>query len=350
MASDERREDLVRDEQRVQGTPHDALVRSVFDDPAQALVVLRLIQPELAARIVPGSLALIPGSFLNQALRGTVTDLLYSARIGDEEVLVYVLVEHQSTVQRWMVLRAGRLVHRIWARWRRDRRGAGRGEGRRQGPLLLPLVIPVVLYQGQRWSAPTRLRQLVAIPREAPELARYLHDLELDVHALGDDAAENIMRLAGRALARLVLLVLRATALSLDVVEVLLAAGELVPRAFGEDEEGFSKVAQYVEMTCGEDVRRRAEAEMIRKHGPSFKGFWSPKELREEGRVEGREEGRVEGREEALRANLMQLLRIQHEALPPDVITRIETGTPDSLSTWFERAARGLPLAQVFGG
>jgi predicted transposase YdaD len=78
--------------------PHDALVRSVFEDPRHAAGELKhLLRPELSARLDWSSLALCSGSFVDEALRGRHTDLIFTVKCAEKQVLVYLLFEHQST-------------------------------------------------------------------------------------------------------------------------------------------------------------------------------------------------------------------------------------------------------------
>ncbi len=60
-------------------------------------------------------------------------------------MLVYILLEHQSTVDRWMLFRLQRYMVRIWDKWLRENREA---EG-------LPPIVPVVLAHAKDgWSKP----------------------------------------------------------------------------------------------------------------------------------------------------------------------------------------------------
>src|SRR5690606_4592716 len=65
---------------RVTASPHDALVKRTFSVPANAAGEIRAVLPEaLAARIDWESLALEPGSFVDDEGRERHTDLLFSA-------------------------------------------------------------------------------------------------------------------------------------------------------------------------------------------------------------------------------------------------------------------------------
>ena len=96
-------------------TPHDALFKAIFSEPADAAVELRsLLPPELAARIDWSSLRLLPGSFVDEVLTERESDLLFEALAGDKPVKLHLLFEHQSTAPALMAFRLLRYQVRIW--------------------------------------------------------------------------------------------------------------------------------------------------------------------------------------------------------------------------------------------
>src|SRR5437899_1243043 len=120
-------------------TPHDALFKAVFSKPENALAVFREALPaELVEAIEPGSLELEPGTFVDDELKERASDLLFKAKLRGRDALVYVLFEHQSTVDPLMPFRLLRYVVRVWE------------AGLRAAPerARLPAVVPLVLFQG----------------------------------------------------------------------------------------------------------------------------------------------------------------------------------------------------------
>lgn len=134
--------------------PHDHLVRAVFGDPARAAALLRSVLPgTLLESLDLATLVAVPTGFIDGALRDHAADLLFTARWqGDETLLVHLLIEHQSRVDRWMALRLIEYQLRIWERWRRNHPEVN----------ALPRIVPVVLYHGdQPWPHPTRFADLI---------------------------------------------------------------------------------------------------------------------------------------------------------------------------------------------
>ncbi len=82
------------------------------------------------------------------------SDLLYSVAVGGRPTLLYLLFEHQSTVDPLMPFRLLRFLVRIWERWL--------GLEENAGARILPAVVPLVLYHGREpWSAATELAEII---------------------------------------------------------------------------------------------------------------------------------------------------------------------------------------------
>jgi predicted transposase/invertase (TIGR01784 family) len=127
-------------------SPHDALFKAAFGQPDIARSELELVLPaDLRVHLELATLEVVPGSFVDEALRHTHTDLLY--RVGTKEgpeALVYVVFEHQSSPDATMPFRLLRYLVRVWQRWLRDHPDAKK----------LPIVLPVLLHHGDgRWQA-----------------------------------------------------------------------------------------------------------------------------------------------------------------------------------------------------
>lgn len=165
--------------------PHDAYFKRVFSDPAHAAALLRQHLPEdVAAAIRFDQLSLVPGSFIKNTLKQSHSDLLFRAPASDGEVLVYILFEHQTTVDRAMPLRLLSYMTEIWLQCE-DRDG-----------LPLPAILPFVLHQGpQRWTASTSFAGLIGVPQHlagafAPYLPQFRHVL-LDLSQADPSAEES---------------------------------------------------------------------------------------------------------------------------------------------------------------
>jgi predicted transposase/invertase (TIGR01784 family) len=146
--------------------PHDYFFRRTFDVEANVRLFLRELLPRpLTHRLRLDQIVREHESFLAPGENENRLDLLYSTQLEDgTPVLVYVLLEHKSWIDRTIALQLLAYVLRI-QQWRQ-----------RNG---LPpcLVIPVVIYQGvQPWDEPTSLRKKVVVDAE---LKVFLPDMEV---------------------------------------------------------------------------------------------------------------------------------------------------------------------------
>ena len=88
--------------------PHDKLFRAVFSDAAEAASLLQAALPDtIRDQLDWPTLTLLDGTFLDDHLRESESDLLYQLEhIGTRErVWLYALFEHQSSPDKWMRFR-----------------------------------------------------------------------------------------------------------------------------------------------------------------------------------------------------------------------------------------------------
>ena len=137
------------------------------------------------------------GTFIDEELRESQTDLLYQVRHVEtgQPMSVYVLLEHQSSPDPWMRLRLLRYCCRIWEDDLRDDPG-------RRG---LRPIVPVVFYQGTcGWTHSAEFADLFPEAARAwPWVPRFAHVL-LDQTGLAPEAV------VGDVKARIVQLLLMA--------------------------------------------------------------------------------------------------------------------------------------------
>jgi predicted transposase YdaD len=104
-------------------TPHDALFKAAFETPEQAAALFKqLLPPSITEALAWDTLARESGTFVDPALRKRQSDLLFSVKLADLEnqraepnrsVLVYLLLEHQSSNDKDMLLRMLEYLVRI---------------------------------------------------------------------------------------------------------------------------------------------------------------------------------------------------------------------------------------------
>ncbi len=331
--------------------PHDRLFRRTFSNPVHAAAELRAVLPAaLVTALDLGALETVPGSFVDPELAERQVDLLYTVplRDGGERAFVYVLFEHQSSVDRRMPARLLVYMAGIWDRWMRENPGAAK----------LPLVVPVVLHHSATgWTAPTRFSEVLAVP---DDLRAVLGDATLDFEFTLDDLSHSTeQELHGRAQmaasARLVLSLLRLgrtgqpedigrwARLLLDTVREPegIRAFQTVLRYLAEvRDDDFTDV--LVQATNDRDVEAIAMTykERLIEQGRD--------EGLERGREEGLEQGREQGRAEGSRLMLAKLLQLKFGPLDDATEAKLAGATLGQLEAWSERVLTAESLDAVF--
>jgi predicted transposase/invertase (TIGR01784 family) len=118
----------------------------------------------------------VKGSFVDPKLREHHSDLLFTVTHRNRSpVLIYFLIEHKSSSERWVALDLLRYTGEIWRDWLKQ-------HAEIKGTKQLPSLIPLVLYHGtDRWTAPVDIADLVAssaiLDRYRPSFRYELLDL-----------------------------------------------------------------------------------------------------------------------------------------------------------------------------
>ncbi len=176
-------------------SPHDRVFAFTFGQKVHAIGLLRAtLPPALVARLDWSTLARQPADFVDVRLRRRQSDLLFSIRTLDtgEEVLVYVLLEHQRAPDAKMAYRVLRYVVRIWEDRETGRRPRARRASPPQPDARLPLIYPLVVYHGKApWTAACEVFDLVHVPGGLTELvAAHVPRLRFQLLDLAGDDPE----------------------------------------------------------------------------------------------------------------------------------------------------------------
>lgn len=111
----------------------------------------------------------VNGSYISDDLRERENDIIWRVRLGNSWVYVYLLIEFQSTVDRYMALRLLTYLGLLYQ------------DLQKSGKLLpdgkLPPVLPLVLYNGiRKWTSPINMAEL--IQNVSGGLAKYRPDFQ----------------------------------------------------------------------------------------------------------------------------------------------------------------------------
>jgi predicted transposase YdaD len=327
----------------MQPNAHDALFKATFSRIEHAASALRgILPPALAARVDFRTLALCPGSFVDEALKERWSDLLFSASLEGRPVLLYVLWEHQSTVDELMAYRLLRYLVRIWDSWLKDHPNARR----------IPPIVPVVLHHSETgWTATTAFEDLLDVDAETlGAIAEHVPRFRFVLEDISHESDQALKARAMTALGRLALWCLRHAR---DPQVLLDRLGEWVDlvREVRRAPDGPATLLLIWRYILSTNEPKRDPDDVVARLLAA---------VGEEGKEEimtaadmlierGRKEGRKEGRKAERREMLLKLLRARFGALPEAVVARVNATEMPQLDVWLEQVLTAATLADVIG-
>jgi predicted transposase/invertase (TIGR01784 family) len=332
--------------------PHDRFIRYVLEHSERAAALLRIVLPPgLAARVRWSTLRGHPTDLVDSSIRESRGDLSFSVRLRGTSRRAFILLEHQSRVERRMAARMRRYVSRLLDRWERQHR---RG-------MHLPLILPVVLYHGPQgpWTAPRSVEQLLDVPLEAARREGWLQHLlrlEYVLYDLMTRGEQELKTLACPPLVRLALVLLRLTS-SKELNGRLMQQVDLFKEVYAlpQGEKELEAVVHYLrergtEVTDGVTrevlgcvMQEQRVEELMRTVGQRLRA-----EGRAEGLAEGQARGLAEGQARGRADGVVRILVARGVRLDDESRQRI-LGCRDltTLDRWFDRALHAHRLSDV---
>ena len=322
----------------------DRSTRWLFEDKEYVRDLVEILASELAAHIDFSRLSQINRSFIPDTLREQESDMVFTAPFqtesGTDELLIYILIEHQSTVDPIMGFRVLFYMMQIWDSQRREWESNNVPKSQwRFRPIL-----PIVYYTGEkRWSNPLTLEAIMDMPDMLARFVPKFDTLFLSVNET--DAAD--LKETGHPLGWLLTVLQQENADEETLIDAML--------------ETFS----YFD-TLGEEYapqRRKAMIYLIlfilhRRHPNEHKNLITLIDQRtHDMEVENmaqsiieitKEEGREEGRTQAKRESIIKLIQSRFDVLPEAVATEIDSiQSLDRLDVIFDKALTAETLDEI---
>jgi predicted transposase/invertase (TIGR01784 family) len=315
------------------------MLRAVFESPDVARAFFSAFLPsELVKRLDLTHLEARPDHLIDPRLHWCATDVLYETTLDGLPALLYLLFEHQSSVDRWIPYRFLRNTDLVWSKALAENPSLER----------LPVVVPIVLtHARERWWAPMQLQDLVGEKGQLPSCLRDKVPRQsyflFDLRAMTDG---QIVAMATTASLRLLLLILRNVrnpelGAMLRAWHELLGAVVREPSGLRVMELLLTYLAKAVPTMTQETLMQVGQ--MAGMDPELVEGSLAWRWL-EEGRKEGREEGRRETARLVLR-----LLAKRFGPLPSWVEKRVAASSIEDLDGWSERMIEAASLDEVFG-
>jgi predicted transposase/invertase (TIGR01784 family) len=324
---------------------HDKAFKALMKEPGALEALLRERLPPALVRRFVGPPVQVSETFVDQALRSSFADVVARVRLdGDEETVVYCLIEHKRTAGRQVFVQLLRYLANLYEHLERQAKGRK-----------VPPVVAMLIYNGAtRWAGPTRFRELLDVDNALAPLVLDFGVVVLDLGATDHaDVAKHPTLRAG------------LLALKVALLEGLEARRALLREVFLTPPGEWTRelFVQYLLNVGGrelEPVVRAAEAEAAQEpHMQTIAEYYVSKGVRrgmskglkkgiEKGIEKGRVEGRVEGRLEGLRLALTSVLTRRFKKVPARVTAKLAEADEAALQRWHERAIDAASLDAVF--
>jgi predicted transposase YdaD len=274
------------------------MVHSVLRDPTEATSFLQASLPQdVSQGLNWATLRQHDRSFVDEDLRESESDFLYEIErvLGEESVMLYVLVEHQSTPDRWIRFRLLKYCCRIW----------DVNLAERPTPSELRPIVPLVFYQGERtWSYSTEFADLFAESvRDWPGVPRFSHGL-IDQSGMRPEEVQG--ELKTRLMQLLLMAAYHPTVAWMEQVAKLLGLLSSLPPSGGVN---YMRIFVRYLLSTQEPEAVESFREVLREYAPAVRDdvmTTYAQELLAEGRAEGEQLGAIKTQVEVIEGFLRE--------------------------------------------
>ena len=296
----------------------DRSIRRLLQDPEYVRGLVEIIVPELVALLDFSRGAQQNRSFISDALRERESDVLlrvpFQETPDNEELLIYILIEHQSTVDPTMGFRLLSYMMEIWQeQWREWQSEAG--VKRRLDPIL-----PIVFYTGdRRWTSPLSLTAIMEVPEILERFIPTFDTLFLGVKTADRETLTKPGHPLGWLLSVLQREHLEKSAFSEALAAAVSALGQLDEAQVSQVRQALLYFIQLILHRRSADEREEL-IELVKRHSQDESEVVIMAQTAAELLIEhGKAEGIVEGRQ----TSILQLLRFRFQNVPETLTDRI---------------------------
>ncbi len=321
---------------------HDSSYKFLFSNPELVRdLIMGFIPDDWLHSLDYATLEKVPGSYISDDFQQREDDIVWRVKVGGEWLYLYLLIEFQSSVDKYMALRIMVYVGLLY----QDliKRGEVLTDGR------LPPILPIVLYNGsKRWMAATDIADLIpAVPGLVEQFKPKLKYLLIDENAYSDTELASLNNLVAavfrfeqsdglETVQDLVSLLI----VWLDDRIDLRCMFALWIRAALMRNNNYNIILPQVDDLLEIKVMLSERIEQ-----------WALAYIAEgelKGKLEGELKGKLEGKHEGEMLALQKLLSKRFGAIPADITRLIANAPLEAIERWFDRAIDAQQLADIF--
>ena len=314
----------------------DRSLRRLLQDGEYVRWLVQIIAPDIEGFLDFNRIIYQKRSFISKALQERESDVLLSVPFQEDTdatdtdaLLIYILIEHQSTVDKTMGFRLLSYMVQIWESQRRE----WETEKIPQSERRLQPILPVLFYTGDApWTVPVSLTTIMDVPEI---LARFVPSF--DTLFLGVKETEtDVLTQSGHPLGWLLRVLQKEHS---DKTEISEALADAVSHLASADENFAPQVAEALRYFVQLIFHRRSLEErdvlvdIIRQHIHDHKELENMAQTtaeflieqgmqlgieqgKTEGKAEGKAEGKVEGKVEGKQDAALKLLELRFQNVP----------------------------------
>ena len=308
----------------------DRSIRWLLETPDNVRGLLLTVAADLAEQIDYAQLQRLDRTFVLDSFRKREADIVFmapfSGRSGEtpQEVIIYVLIEHQSTADPTMPFRVLSYMTQIWEMQRLEWEDRNISLSQRR----LNPILPVVFYTGsQQWKSPLEMKGLVDLPAS---LERFVPQYDILFLNLKATAPERLVE-ADHPFGWVLQVIQKEKATGEDFEEALRLAVEHLERISSADRANWGKLIHFLIAFIYHRREQFEHAEFLkiietnvaeksRKEEVEKMGKTMAQVLIEEGKEIGRETGIVVSKQE----DLVELLSVRFAPFPQALIDKIK--------------------------
>lgn len=293
--------------------PHDKFFKETMSDlTVVKSFIINYLPPEITELLDLNNIELTKGSFVDEELKETFTDMLYKTNLSQKEAYLYFLFEHKSRIHQTITLQLLKYMLNIWELVAK------------QNPGKLPVIIPLLIYHGrQKWNVGLKLTDL--LPQIPSQVKKYVPDYEYILYDLSTYTEKDIKGEIKQRLFLEILVSIFQENFAERIKKILALADEL---------EKKTGVAAYIEtvMRYIMEVRDDLTLEKIiaidkeLSTGRSALIMTIAEQLRQEGLEKGRTEEKLKTARKLLMKGMVVDEVVELTELPKEAVQKLNGG------------------------
>ena len=329
---------------------HDSSYKFLFSNPEFVRdLIIGFIPDDWLHSLDYETLEKVPGSYITEDFKQREDDIVWRVKVGGEWLYLYLLIEFQSSVDKYMALRMMVYVGLLY----QDlvKRGEMLDDGR------LPPILPIVLYNGsQRWTAATDIADLIpAVPGLVSEFKPSLKYLLIDESAYSTHELSSLRNLVAAVFQ---FEQAQSPASIEDIINLLiewLADRPDLKRMFAlwiratlMRKQNYSILLPQIDDLQEIKVMLADRLEEW-AHGYIAEGKQEGlHEGKQQGLHEGKQQGLQEGKQQGEMLALQRLLAKRFGVIPMETVSLISQAPLEDIELWFDRAIDAKAFPDVF--